>query len=235
MPTSNDDRKLGRDLAVRLVEKTYPEFNEFDRDIYLPDILESVEAFKLQARILSGWNRGFPCLDLNRSDSEVPIPLSLGLESILPLVFPEGPDFIDRLQARFFENLTELIYRWRWGTVFSAWGINVKTVAVSEATSFLTDRLSDFLAVRFGSRQSNVSTQPGTLFTVTCSPGLRAYYTPAYWLQVQHVLNYPTSPAKGWVQPGRYYFGAAKLGQAPGFDFSAYYDIPPDNHAQLPF
>jgi len=234
MPTSDNDRKLGRDLAVRLVERAYPELYDSDRDIYLPDVLESVEAFKLQARILGQSNRGFPCLAVDQSDSKVPIPLSLGLESVLPLLLPEGRDFFDSLLARLYDNLFELMYRRGPGAVFANWGTDIKTFSGGEATSFLEDRLSDFLAVRFSSRQSNVSAQPGALFSVSCSPDLRAYYTPTYWLQVKRVLNYPT-PTSGWVQPGRYYFGAAQLGQSPRFDFSAYYDIPPDNHAQLPF
>jgi len=223
----DDNRKLAERVARRFGRAVRQggreafhalEFSSEELEIYLPDVQLAAEAFSLQCDVLKRTGPGFPCVEPKDEKNRAPIPVSLGLESLLaevrtPLQIPGG-----RLQQ-------ELVWR-ETG--------HILLVEVPEAVNLFEGGLADFLMTRFAARQSNISAQPGLPFQVTThSAQLRVYYSPIYWLERTHVLNYPTSPVKGYVQPGRYYFGAGPLGGMPQFDFAASYNVPPDAQAHL--
>lgn len=66
----------------------------------------------------------------------------------------------------------------------------------------------------------------------TQTAGLRVHYTPSYFFTPNQVLGAPTTPVDGWVQPGRYKFGAMGKGFPLKFD-PADFDIPPQTEAHL--
>jgi len=227
------NRGLARHLVDRLVPAEAPlqskpiVYTAEELEIFLPDVSLATEAFLLQCGFLQTAKRLFPCLQLVESDQndlERPIPLSLGIDELLLVQANPSPWFSYDPQLHL--KLDRFRLRFQSGTIAQ--------YSIAEAKEFFRERLIDFLSVRFNARQSNISTRPGLSFSVTTNTnGLRVYYAPTYWFQTRSVLNFPTSPATGWIQPGRYYFGASQPGNHPVFDLTAYYDIPPDLGAHL--
>jgi hypothetical protein len=216
----------------RIKEKLPLEVQVGPLGVFLEDTEKATKSFRFQTAFVESTEIDFPCLDVD----PVPIPLSLGLEH-----FAEENDVHGAQEAfdaaKRKTRLREMREIWR--------GSKVGHYSVQEAILFFRHRLKEFFGVRIDALELFVKTtgsppgsskgRPGLKFSVeTDSNGLRAYYSPAYWMQDQRVLSFPTSPAKGWILPGRYYFGAGEPGALPIFDTSAYYDVPPDKTAHVP-
>jgi hypothetical protein len=98
----------------------------------------------------------------------------------------------------------------------------------SEATDFFAERLKEFLHTRLVSSTASSELIPPTGFRVrvfTQRQGLRIRYSPSYFLNTSLVFGGPTTPAVGWLDPGRYLFGAESNDFDLRFD-SANFDIP---------
>ena len=186
-------------------------------DIYTPDVEGDVVNFAFQVSWANRFGLSLPCVP---AADGYPIPISLFPERIA-LIQPSKltEELFDRPDPWWFAGIPEL---------------ELSYVSTKESRDFFRRRLIRFLTARFSARQSDISTGPGLQFTVeTDTKGLRVHYSPAYFFEPEHVLNSPTSPVTGWIQPGRYIFGAGPLGKKPDFDFTAEYDIPPHTFAKL--
>jgi hypothetical protein len=186
--------------------------------LFLNDAEQAAQAFRFQSIFVESSRMNFPCLDID----PVPIPLSLGLEQ-----FADTSD-LDGAQKVFGEVTRTSRFR----EIQESWpSAKIGDYSIEEAHLFFRHRLKEFFAVRVAAMGLFEGTtgappgppgKPGLKFTVnTNSNGLRVYYSPAYWMQARQVLNFPSTPVVGWIQPGRYYFGAGKPGSSPTFDTSA--------------
>lgn len=223
---SPSDRSLATSLADRLVSPILAaldqdfiegetvslgarKFAAEDYDIYLPDVQLASEQFGAQVLLFERLRLGVPCIRTGEPGN-VPMPIAA-----VP----------DRGTSN---GLGDLL------TATEIKTVGLVNLSPRDAVNAFRERLTGFLEARFSARQSNISALPGLPFTVTTrSAGLRVYYTPVYWLSRVHVLNYPSPVVMGYVQPGRFYFGAALPGLQPSFDFSACYGVPPDTQAYL--
>jgi hypothetical protein len=63
---------------------------------------------------------------------------------------------------------------------------------------------------------------------------MRIHWSPAYFFEKEHVFGFGLStPVEGWLQPGRYIFGAIGPGRDLDFEFEAEYDLPDAREASL--
>jgi hypothetical protein len=195
--------------------------------VFLVDVQVATEALLRQCDFLRENKLEFPCIEPRSDGDKTPIPISLGLEN---LIQPSLLRFsVSALRAgKIFQDV-----------IWEKSGTLVQ-VKIDEAIGFFQTQLTSFLGARLLGTPSNVppplaSNAPsGVWFRVdTASSGLRVYYAPVYWHSNQHVLNYPTTPVSGFINAGRYHFGAAPPGQMAQFDFSASYKLPPDSNAYL--
>jgi hypothetical protein len=200
------------------VEQEQIGYESVKTDIYTADVEGDVVNFAFQISWANRFGSPVPCLPVADGD---PIPVS---------ILPEYPAWRQRR-----EWIIDFFYRYGPPSFFSRqYNVEFSYQSTKQATEFFRGRLIRFLTARFSARQSDISTSPGLQFTVeTLTSGLRVHYSPAYFFEPQHVLNSPTSPVTGWIQPGRYIFGAGPLGKEPDFDFTAEYDIPPHTSAKL--
>jgi hypothetical protein len=211
MPTDDSEeraRELTREL-LRTVRRETGAYASRKRDIYVADVEVAVERFEFFLRIAERVNAPLFCL---RRGNDVPIPIA-----VLPQERGLSPS------AEPWHNLGnfEDIYLDR-----EARG-RIESYPARETLAFFEQRLEGFLTDRFRARRSDISELPGLPVRVTTrSDGLRAYYSPAYFFDGTQVLNGPTTPTVGWIQPGRYIFGAGSPGKTPRFDFAAEYHVP---------
>jgi hypothetical protein len=208
----SDDAEEARRLTDRLLEgigtrgRTY---SSEKLDIFIPDVELSVDHFHRQYRFHRQTGAPFPCL--RTADGLIP----MNWAKLLP-----GSSLDDVVQVldRLFRREEE----------------RYETSSPVQALEMFRVRLQAFLTTRFSARQSDISDLPGLQIEVsTLSPGLRVHYSPAYFFDPTNVLNAPTTPVRGWIQPGRYIFGAAQSGRKAAFEYDAEYDIPPIDYLHL--
>jgi hypothetical protein len=240
MPSEWDNR-LAAGLAERLVRPAREnwgvdafakiEFGRDDLDIYLGDVELDAETFTQQCSIFRAFHGDMPCIE-TREGAPIPVQINLPGGRFMEIAYRFGAPILGAV----FERLQDLV--WNETGQLTRYSVN-------EGIDFFQHRLTEFLAVRFSARESNISHKPGLPFTVTTnSSRLRVSYVPIYLVNAPNftrVLNFPTWPVTsggppevtGWIQPATYYFGAAPPGQTPKFDFSASYRVPPDSTAHL--
>jgi hypothetical protein len=218
------DRILAKALTERLIEIVglrndviagHVDFSDVQTDIHTADVEGNVLNFAHQISFIRNLGRPFPCVPSGEGE---PMPVS---------IFPDDPDWRNRPFSAEYSSSNYLL----------AIASKISYVSLSKATDFFQKRLEDFFTARFGGPRSDIAAGyggSGLQFTVaTITQGLRAHYSPAYFYDPTNVLNSPTSPVTGWIQPGRYIFGAGPSGSPPQFDFTAEYDVPPQKYASL--
>lgn len=197
-------------------------------EIPTADVEAAVDRLHEQMLLLHSMLLPFPILI---TSGEPPIPLDLGFEPYWRDEFVK-PSLIRNLLGKpksLLRGLLASVQRF-----YAEQDIGCILVPPADAVPCVRSHLENFLTVRFQARQSDISDRPGLIFSVTThTQGLRVHYSPAYFFNSRTVLGSPTSPAVGWIQPGRYVFGAAAPGKPPVFDLKAHYDVPPATSATL--
>jgi hypothetical protein len=193
--------------------------------LYLADVEAGVERFGFQFRFSNQHNLPFPCM-----------------------VFPEGPVAMDWVggfglnwsnvgpaDLEFFLRLSE--------RQLEEQNTQITGYPATKARIFFEEELVNFLSIRlraqrsilrhFGYWKAISDKSPGLRFrVVTQRHGLRVHYTPSYFVSAWNVFGSPTSPVDGWIQPGRYKFGAMGANFPLRFD-PGDFDIPPLREAHL--
>jgi hypothetical protein len=232
----DEDGETSLEEAQRIVEALERQGvrDSSESDVRLVDVQDSIAEFRSQVRILTDLDT-MPCLGGGSLDMLAVDLRPFGLRQAEGLT---SPSEVRQLLDRVLKNLESFVQGAPGGIVVETW----PTSMVEEA---FKDRLVAFVATRLrslshptdGDRDATVDPSgsgiPGVRFRVdTVSTGLRVYSSPSYFFTPSVVFGAPTSPVHGVIQPGRYVFGAGKLGASPQFDFSEY-DVPPHTSASL--
>jgi len=222
-PRRGDDAALAKELVDRLLRGLGTEERAYGSgkiDIYTVDVEVALEQYEVQFRLHRDLGKPFPCLVSDHT--KYPCPINL-LPGIAPWV---GFDYI-RAGRTLGPRLLFTIFDYLEADLFGFGEVRIEYFEPERTIEFLRARLRDFLTTRFGARRSDISKSPGIWVRVeAASSGLRVHYSPAYFFDSTNILNAPTTPVFGWMQPGRYLFGASHPGHKPQFDFTAEYDIP---------
>lgn len=191
----------------------------------LADVQASIGRYRYQEVLLEELQAGIPCIILN---DDFPLPAL-----ILPLHLPVTTATIRYAEAALDDPA-------------GAVGEQSQPVELrpqTEARGFLRRRLAAFLERRVvaqhndGSGNGSPSSpgSPGLAFRVaTKASGLRVHYSPAFFQDSLLFGNALTTPVDGWLQPGRYIFGAVGEGEtSPRWERSAVARVPSDTIAHL--
>lgn len=218
LPPRDDNARSARQLTEKLldaIETRHPvlaDGNDEPLDIPIADIVMTVERFTQQYWLLNEIGAPFWCLTAGK---DTPIPLDLGW-TVSPRASTQSRDLWRRLADSTVRELSGLVARSSLGEFDPV-----------EARLFLGARLQSFLNTRFSARESDISKRPGIEVRVdTRSRGLRVHVSPAYFFNSTTVFGTPTTPVIGWLQPGRYVFGASKPGKPADFDRYGEYNVP---------
>jgi hypothetical protein len=209
----DDSERLGKEFTQELLQilKAGPGvYVPRKRDIFTVDVEIAVQRFEILFRTAEVQKIPLYCF---KAKNGVPIPIAARPPEAGNQRFPVEP----WLRLR---NLDEMDLALKDPE-------RLQVHSSSEVRDFFEQRLQDFVTDRFRARQSDISELPGLPVRVrTHSHGLMAYYSPAYFFDDTQVLNGPTTPTVGWIQPGRYVFGAGRPGKPADFDLTAEYRIP---------
>jgi hypothetical protein len=189
-------------------------------DIYVADVEAAADRFDAQLQFCLRFKLGFPCVF-------IPALVPVDWSSIIPSLKTDSWRWLTRVaEPGRFEKA------WHSLPSFGRFG-GIKLVRPLDALRSLREGLVQFLTVRFSARKSNISAGPGLRFRViTRTHGLRVHWSPAYFFNPNNVFGSPTSPVDGWIQPGKYKFGAVGPNFPLRFD-SATFNIPPLTQATL--
>jgi len=213
--------QLARSLTHKLINGERSgalRYTEEERQIYLTDVRSDVAKFRQAKHALSKYHLPFPCLLARGLPG--PIPIFLGLENSVFEVAGER-NLPEQFVSMACREVLEHLSRARRLTLDP--DARVEHLDVDVAEKQFCEGLDRFLAVRFDARHSNISADPGHLFTVrTDSPHLTIHISPAYAIDPNLSFGDQLSPeATQYVQPGRWIFGAPEL------DTTNMVDIPP--------
>lgn len=215
--------------AAKLLEHVGEDAREYVPREYAPqnpglftaDIEASIDRFSVQLALCRREGLGFPCFLDPESD---PVPMD----------WSENIDLVGESCVRSFSDRRLASYKGLSPADFLPRGQPYALYEPSKVVEFLRRGLTTFLTARFrGGGGPNLYMSSGLKFTViTKRDGLRVHYSPSYFLSWGNVFGSPTSPVFGWIQPGRYKFGAIGRGFPFRFD-SADFDVPPQTQAHL--
>jgi hypothetical protein len=214
---------LARSLARKLISADRPEvlrYTKDEREIYLTDVRSDVGKFQNAKHAMSSYGMQFPCLVARGLPG--PIPIFLGFENSLFAMARSRPqNWFGPWTYEAYYSVLNLLSTDRRLTLDP--DTRIQLLDVETAEKYFSESLERFLAVRFDARQSNISAEPGHLFTVhTDSPHLTIHISPSYAIDPYLSFGDQLSPeVSQYVQPGRWIFGAPEL------DITDMVDIPP--------
>jgi hypothetical protein len=243
----DEGRASGVPLAGYLVDSALGQSTVYvpdglREDLRLGDVVHDAERFGAQYRYAK--DNGLP-LPLLRSVENQTYALPVNADSAF---FPQGRP----------ANAVEAAEALRRSAEEPLEGLDTRMLELAdpeEVASSFRGRLGEFLTARFRGveqmREADAEGPPwmaaappadtttltvtaqGILFQVfTQTQGLRVHFHPAYWHDANRVFGQPSSPVVGYLQPGRYVFGATGPHLALRFD-PAEYDVPGTGRADL--
>jgi hypothetical protein len=219
--------KLAADKLLDNIGSGEREYTSQELGIYVADVEIAIDSFDLQLKLLRRFDRGFPCI-VHPDTGAIPISLAgIAWPNWLVSEAQSGPFLEEFFFPRPRDLWWEIIDR-----LYERSGFQVKRLEQSEAIGFLHHGLVRFLTTRFSARRSEMSRSPGVFFSVfTRRRGLRVHYSPSFFIEWR-VFGSPTSPVRGWIQPGLYKFATEgyrfPLAVDPGD-----YKIPPPHGGAL--
>jgi hypothetical protein len=236
---SDEDRKLADQTTQRILrgyglgdENEKPfwkiDYKSPQADVYLADVEADGQAFSQQLSLaIEEGDGGYPCIA--RKDGN-PVPIDVmdlyrGFAYLYPYSKRPFPPFHPyRFMLREFKFLV--------ADLLPGQPFEIVEIDSGKVVGFFRERVVSFLATRFSARAA-VANSPGIRFTVnTQNPGERVHYSPAYFQKLSTVFGSPTTPVKGWIQPGRYTFSVVGVNGQMRFD-PAHYPVPPKKDAHL--
>lgn len=196
---------------------------EVPREVPLADVQHSLERFAVQAGALD--RRDFPTPVLYASEGLL-APIDIGLPAPTSGRREyDGDDFPGPLVEILFDMTRQ-----------GANGVrSVELVHGDQARELVERRLGEFLGARIDNSlggddeygQQQAYAPPGYPFTVTTStPGRRVHYSPAYFINTNLVFGGGLSTVTGYLNPGRYTFGAYSTVDGSNLWDGAEYDVP---------
>jgi len=206
-------RLLGREL-----ERAVARYSQLERN--LCDFVEQTSVLR---------DHGYEeqvCLEMPNG---VPLPIKLGLHpgSVMNPVS-------NRLEQGLFTQIYEQTLKSLLGSFTSK--IDLQYTAHEKAVSGFLTRLRGFIETRLPpSLPPPPRSKKGYEFRVeTASSGLRVHVSDAYYFDPHQLFAWPTTPVKGFLDPGIYIFGAAaRFGEQVVFDETVEYRIPDHTGARL--
>lgn len=185
------------------------------------DLQSSVDRFKTQVQAFDKQKARFPCI-MRAGDPPLPVdPKALPRFDTSPL----GAEFDNEAETPKLntENLP------------------IELLPTEDVARFFISRLSSFLHSRLSAsavRSRHAYTSPsgpvGLRFDVTTlTPGLNVHYTSQFFFISTLFFGAPTTPVRGYIQPGRWHFGTSQGNSAITFDFHTVYDVPTVSSAHL--
>jgi hypothetical protein len=228
-----DDEQQARLLTNRLLESVEAGKHQGASErlpIYVADVETAVSRFSLQLRFWQELGSGFPCF---RPKGEEPLLIDM-LGGFAPASESQLSPFPEKYWVAILQMGTELWRRWAaFVRPSPSRGLPLSECSTEEARESFASRLAAFLTLRYRAKVQVMSFSPGLQFkVVTTNPGLRVHYSPAYFFNPWNVFGGPTTPVYGWIQPGRYIFGAVGPDFPMQFE-SGHFDMPPSTEARL--
>lgn len=182
--------------------------------VSLADVEVSVERFVRQDSVLHERDVRVPALLDTHGQ---PIPIDIGL-----------PRQIDGLAETDVDPELVIILVRTAATSTDDRAQRIELVSTEQARESFTSRLIRFLGLRINDVEGSSEGSPGYVFKVyTNSHSLRIHYSPAYFINYNLAFGSPTTPVSGYLQPGRYTFGAYPNDYWDGVE----YDIPGPQHS----
>jgi hypothetical protein len=193
-------------------------------EIYTADVEVRLERFAYQYALARSILPGMPCI--RRDHQLIPVDLHQSYRTISGRGRRGRPRFVEEF---YFEDMYDQL-----GESVGSGQTEVVRADPDAAFESMLSLLTEFLAVRFSARQSDISDRPGLPFEVsTESNDLRIYYSPCYFHDLETPFASPSTPIRQWIQPGRYFFGAMGRNVPLQFEFKSHYSIPYDDKAHL--
>jgi hypothetical protein len=241
------DARLAESLTEELMQnieyRTDQTFRS-DSQIYLADVEAAIERFNMQVKVSQRY--GSPLLCVVYDDDLIPLDWAGSFGIFWAVV----RDSSANVQEMYLQRLRTIVESSFYRLCLEQANIRTIQAKSDEVMLFMRRGLVSFLSARIAAkrifvnrlgnlfsgaagRKQGLATNRGLRFRViTKQHGLRVHYSPSYFFNPSHVFGSPTSPVDGWIQPGRYKFGAV----GPGFPLRfepADFDIPPLRKAQL--
>jgi hypothetical protein len=195
---------------------------DVSREIPLADVRQSVERYVSQELALAGRDLLTPVL-FSREGAVAPIDIGL------PSLSAEQRAY---LNGHYPDDLVSVLLDL---TLAATSGSAVDRLGREQSRELVKVRLGEFLAARVdnsggqsGDSYSDLSyAPPGYPFTVTTSTAKRRiHYSPAYFINKSLVFGGALSTVTGYLNPGRYTFGAYSTADGSNLWDGAEYDVP---------